>query len=68
MRIDRANAAATMLRDGHDRRFLRGARLFRQAHLARSLRRCIGRTARELREGGQASMSFPYKTRPGPGS
>ena len=67
--IDRANAAATMLRDGHDwRAVVESLGYFDQAHLARSLRRYVGRTARELREGDQASMSFLYKTRPGPGS
>ncbi|MEV1206465.1 helix-turn-helix domain-containing protein [Microbispora rosea] len=67
--IDRANAAATMLRDGHDwRAVVEALGYFDQAHLARSLRRYVGRTARELREGDQASMSFLYKTHPGPGS
>ncbi|MFG2078188.1 helix-turn-helix domain-containing protein [Nonomuraea maritima] len=67
--IDRANAAATMLRDGHDWHAV-VARLgyFDQAHLAHALRRYVGRTARELRSGDPAAMSFLYKTRPGPGS
>lgn len=68
--IDRANAAATMLRDGHDwRAVVEALGYFDQAHLAHALRRYVGRTARELREGGDhAAMSFLYKTHPGPGS
>ncbi len=67
--IDRANAAATMLRDGHDwRRVVETLGYFDQAHLAHALRRYVGRTARELRAGDHAGMSFLYKTRPRPGS
>jgi hypothetical protein len=67
--IDRANAAATMLRDGHDwRTVVETLGYFDQAHLAHALRRYVGRTARELRAGDRAAMSFLYKTRPGPGS
>ncbi|MFI0898419.1 AraC family transcriptional regulator [Streptomyces sp. NPDC020983] len=67
--IDRANAAATMLRDGHDWPTVVGTLgYFDQAHLAHALRRYIGRTARELRAGDRAAMSFLYKTRPRPGS
>ncbi|WP_433510748.1 helix-turn-helix domain-containing protein [Nonomuraea sp. CA-143628] len=67
--IDRVNAAATMLRDGHDwRTVVETLGYFDQAHLAHALRRYVGRTARELRAGDHAAMSFLYKTRPRPGS
>nr|BFE81809.1 helix-turn-helix domain-containing protein [Planobispora longispora] len=67
--IDRANAAATMLRDGHDwRTVVETLGYFDQAHLAHALRRYVGRTARELQAGEHAAMSFLYKTHPGPGS
>ncbi|MFI7425446.1 helix-turn-helix domain-containing protein [Micromonospora sp. NPDC049836] len=67
--IDRANAAATMLRDGLDwRTVVETLGYFDQAHLAHALRRYVGHTARELRAGQVASMSFLYKTHPGPGS
>jgi hypothetical protein len=67
--IDRANAAATMLRAGHDWPVV-VAKLgyYDQAHLAHAVRRYVGRTARELRAGDDAAMSFLYKTGPGPGS
>ncbi|MCK2216734.1 hypothetical protein MF672_023460 [Actinomadura sp. ATCC 31491] len=67
--IDRANAAATMLRDGRDwRTAVETLGYYDQAHLAHALRRYVRRTARELQAGGPAAMSFLYKTRPGPGS
>ncbi len=68
--IDRANAAATMLRDGHEwRAVVAQLGYFDQAHLAHALRRYVGRTASELRAAGDhAAMSFLYKTHPGPGS
>jgi len=67
--IDRANAAATMLRAGDDWIAVVGSLgFFDQAHLAHALRRFVGRTARELRTGGPAPMSFLYKTGPGTGS
>jgi len=67
--IDRANAAATMLRDGLDwRPVVATLGYFDQAHLAHALRRYVGHTARGLRAGDRASMSFLYKTHPGPGS
>ncbi|RKN36537.1 AraC family transcriptional regulator [Micromonospora musae] len=67
--IDRANAAATMLRDGLDwRGVVETLGYFDQAHLGHALRRYVGRTARELRAGHLAPMSFLYKTHPGPGS
>jgi hypothetical protein len=67
--IDRANAAATMLRDGLDwRTVARALGYFDQAHLAHALRRYLGRTARELQVGGCAAMSFLYKTDARPGS
>lgn len=67
--IDRANAAATMLRDGLDWRTVAGTLgYFDQAHLAHALRRYVGRTARELQVGDHAAMSFLYKTDARPGS
>ncbi|KKK06393.1 AraC family transcriptional regulator [Micromonospora sp. HK10] len=67
--IDRANAAATLLRDGRDwRTVVDTLGYFDQAHLGHALRRYVGHTARELRAGHVASMSFLYKTHPGPGS
>jgi len=67
--IDRANAAATMLRDGLDwRTVVATLGYFDQAHLAHALRRYVGHTARELRTGNDAAMSFLYKTSPEPGS
>lgn len=67
--IDRANAAATMLRDGRDwRTVVETLGYFDQAHLAHALRRYVGSTAGELRVGDVPAMSFLYKTHPGPGS
>jgi AraC-like DNA-binding protein len=67
--IDRANAAATMLRAGSDWATVAAALgFFDQAHLAHTLRRFVGHTARELRGGDLAPMSFLYKTGPGTGS
>ncbi|MEV4342883.1 helix-turn-helix domain-containing protein [Actinoplanes sp. NPDC049596] len=67
--IDRANAAATMLRAGRDWPAVVDALgYFDQAHLGHALRRYVGRTARELQSGGEAAMSFSYKISPGPGS
>jgi AraC-like DNA-binding protein len=68
--IDRANAAATLLRDGCDWRVvIDRLDYFDQAHLGHALRRYIGRTARELQAGGRPdSMSFLYKSGPGAGS
>ncbi|MEU4337855.1 AraC family transcriptional regulator [Micromonospora lupini] len=67
--IDRANAAATMLRDGLDWRTVADTLgYFDQAHLAHALRRYVGRTARELQAGDHAAMSFLYKTHARPGS
>lgn len=69
MQIDRANTAATMLREGHDwRAVVETLGFFDQAHLAHALRRYVGRTTRELQAGDHAAMSFLYKTRPGLGS
>ncbi|MDN3353000.1 hypothetical protein [Actinomadura sp. DC4] len=68
--IDRANAAATMLRDGHDWRTVTD-RLdyFDQAHLGHALRRYIGQTAGELQADDRPdSMSFLYKSGSGSGS
>jgi AraC-like DNA-binding protein len=67
--IDRANAAATMLRTGRDWRTVVGTLgYFDQAHLAHALRRYVGCTARELQAGRCAPMSYLYKTHAGPGS
>ncbi|GAB3935898.1 hypothetical protein GCM10027614_11530 [Micromonospora vulcania] len=67
--IDRANAAATMLRDGLDwRTVVETLGYFDQAHLGHALRRYVGCTARELQTGRRAAMSFLYKTHAGPGS
>lgn len=67
--IDRANAAATMLRDGLDwRAVVEALGYFDQAHLAHALRRYVGRTARGLQADDDATMSFLYKTCPSPGS
>jgi helix-turn-helix protein len=68
--IDRANAAATMLRAGCGwQAVVDRLGYFDQAHLGRALRRYIGRTAGELQAGDQpASMSFLYKSGPGAGS
>jgi hypothetical protein len=68
--IDRANAAATMLRDGCDwRTVIDQLDYFDQAHLGHALRRYIGRTAGELQADDQPdSMSFLYKSGPGAGS
>jgi len=67
--IDRANAAATMLRDGLDwRAAVATLGYFDQAHLAHALRRYVGHTARGLRAGDDAALSFLYKTSPEPGS
>jgi hypothetical protein len=67
--IDRANAAATMLRDGLDwRTVVEATGYFDQAHLAHALRRYVGRSARGLQTGDDATMSFLYKTCPWPGS
>ncbi|GAA4591074.1 hypothetical protein BJY16_000151 [Actinoplanes octamycinicus] len=67
--IDRANAAAMMLRAGRDwRAVVDELGYFDQAHLGHALRRYIGQTARGLRAGGDASMSFLYKTGAEPGS
>ncbi|MFI6513750.1 hypothetical protein ACIBCT_39625 [Streptosporangium sp. NPDC050855] len=67
--IDRANAAAMMLGDGHDwHRVVETLGYFDQAHLAHALRRYVGCTARELQAGDHAAMSFLYKRHPGPGS
>jgi len=65
--IDRANAAATMLRDGFDwHAVVATLGYFDQAHLAHALRRYLGHTSRGLRAG--TSMSFLYKTGAEPGS
>jgi hypothetical protein len=67
--IDRANAAATMLRGGLDWRAAAATLgYFDQAHLAHALRRYVGHTARGLQADGDAAMSFLYKTGPQPGS
>ncbi|MEO3774008.1 AraC family transcriptional regulator [Micromonospora sp. B9E7] len=67
--IDRVNAAATMLRGGLDwRTVVEALGYFDQAHLAHALRRYVGRTARGLQAGDDASMSFLYKICPQPGS
>ena len=67
--IDRANAAATMLRDGLDwRPVVATLGYFDQAHLAHALRRYVGHTGRELRADAGTAMSFLYKTSPEPGS
>jgi hypothetical protein len=67
--IDRANAAATMLRDGLEWcAVVATLGYFDQAHLAHALRRYVGHTSRELRAGADTAMSFLYKTSPEPGS
>ncbi|MFY1615452.1 AraC family transcriptional regulator [Micromonospora sp. WMMD736] len=67
--IDRANAAATMLRDGLDwRTVVDTLGYFDQAHLAHALRRFVGHTARGLGADDEPTMSFLYKTDPRPGS
>ena len=67
--IDRANAAATMLRHGLGwRTVVEALGYFDQAHLAHALRRYVGRTARGLQAGDDATMSFLYKICPWPGS
>ncbi|MET8282064.1 AraC family transcriptional regulator [Micromonospora sp. NPDC005174] len=67
--IDRANAAATMLRDGLDwRAVVDTLGYFDQAHLAHALRRFVGHTARGLGTGNSPAMSFLYKPDPRPGS
>jgi hypothetical protein len=67
--IDRANAAATMLRDGLEwRAVVATLGYFDQAHLAHALRRYVGHTSRGLRAGANTAMSFLYKTGPEPGS
>ncbi|MFC3499596.1 AraC family transcriptional regulator [Micromonospora krabiensis] len=67
--IDRVNAAATMLRDGHDwHRVVEALGYFDQAHLAHALRRYVGRTARGLQAEDDAKVSFLYKNCPSPGS
>jgi hypothetical protein len=67
--IDRANAAATMLRDGIDwRTVVEALGFFDQAHLGHALRRYVGYTARGLKAGDGATVSFLYKTSPEPGS
>ncbi|MFI7604336.1 AraC family transcriptional regulator [Micromonospora sp. NPDC049366] len=67
--IDRVNAAATMLRDGHDwRTVVEALGYFDQAHLAHALRRYLGRTARTLQAADDVTMSFLYKNDPSPGS
>nr|WP_296071447.1 AraC family transcriptional regulator [uncultured Actinoplanes sp.] len=67
--IDRANAAATMLRDGLGWPAVVDALgYFDQAHLAHALQRYVGRTARGLRAADDAKMSFLYKISPSPGS
>lgn len=61
--IDRANAAATMLRDGLDwPAVVEDLGYFDQAHLAHALRRYVGHTARGLRSSDGPTMSFLYKT------
>ncbi|WP_433538977.1 AraC family transcriptional regulator [Micromonospora sp. CA-249363] len=67
--IDRANAAATMLRDGLDwRTVVDTLGYFDQAHLAHALRRFVGHTAGGLGTADEPTMSFLYKTDPRPGS
>jgi AraC-like DNA-binding protein len=67
--IDRANAAATMLRDGLDwHTVVEALGYFDQAHLAHALRRYVGHTAWGLRGRDNPTMSFLYKTDPQPGS
>lgn len=67
--IDRANAAATMLRDGLDwRAVVEALGFFDQAHLGHALRRYVGHTAQALQAGNDATVSFLYKTSPEPGS
>jgi hypothetical protein len=68
--IDRANAAATLLRDGYDwPAVIDRLGYFDQAHLGHALRRYIGRTATELRAGERpGSLSFLYKSGSGTGS
>ncbi|MFG1882539.1 hypothetical protein [Micromonospora sp. NPDC049102] len=67
--IDRANAAAAMLRDGLDwRAVVDTLGYFDQAHLAHALRRFVGHTARGLGTGNNPAMSFLCKPDPHPGS
>ncbi|MGV9213505.1 AraC family transcriptional regulator [Micromonospora sp. RB23] len=67
--IDRANAAATMLRDGLDwRAAVDALGYFDQAHLAHALRRFVGHTASGLGTDADPTVSFLYKPDPTPGS
>jgi AraC-like DNA-binding protein len=67
--IDRANAAATMLRDGLGwPRVVEALGYFDQAHLAHAMRRYVGHSARGLQAADGATMSFLYKTGRSPGS
>lgn len=62
--IDRARQAALLLQDGRSpSQVIERCGYYDQPHLARSLRRYVGRTSRELRTGGQVEpMSLLYKT------
>ncbi|MFC5502656.1 AraC family transcriptional regulator [Lysinimonas soli] len=67
--IDRANAAATMVRAGQDwARVVDSLGYYDQAHLAHALRRFVGHSVRELQADGAPSVSFLYKTGSGIGS
>ena len=67
--IDRANAAATLLRAGTGWADVVGSLgYFDQAHLAHALRRFVGSTARGLQADVRPAMSFLYKTGGGAGS
>ena len=67
--IDRANAAATMLRDGLGwPTVVEALGYFDQAHLAHAMRRYVGHSTRGLQAADGATMSFLYKTGHCPGS
>jgi AraC-like DNA-binding protein len=63
--IERARHATLMLRCGVSiAETTYEAGYFDQPHLTRSLKRLVGQTPAELREGQSAELSFLYKTRP----
>lgn len=62
LQIERARRAASMIKDGLViSKVIHELGYFDHPHLARSLRRFIGQSATELREGGQTQLSFLYK-------
>jgi helix-turn-helix protein len=62
LQIERGRRAASMIEDGLPiSRVIHELGYFDHPHLARSLRRFIGQSATELRDAGQAQLSFLYK-------